>query len=125
MSPARPRTIYALLGKPVAENSTEEMIEAAFSAASVDTEYLSLTVEPEALDGGRVPLSPTVGTASQRGDVVEEVRFVRDEMANMAWGVERVVENGVGDPWPAHERALEAAEHARNDTHFPPANRPL
>jgi shikimate 5-dehydrogenase len=49
VSPARPRTIYALLGKPVAENSTEEMIEAAFSAASVDTEYLSLTVEPEAL----------------------------------------------------------------------------
>ena len=55
-------------------------------------------------------LPPSVGTAAQRSDVVEEVRFVRDEMANIAWGVERVVENAIGEPWPAHERALPAGE---------------
>ena len=29
---------------------------------------------------------------------VEEVLFLRDEMANMAWGVERVIENAIGSP---------------------------
>lgn len=57
MSPAGPRAIYALLGGPVAGNPTEEMIEAAFAAASVDAEYVSITVEPgdleDALRGAR------------------------------------------------------------------------
>jgi shikimate dehydrogenase len=50
MSPARPRAVYALLGKPVAGNPTEEMIEAAFAAASLEAEYVSITVEPADLE---------------------------------------------------------------------------
>jgi len=50
VSPARPRAIYGVLGKPVAGNPTEEMIEAAFAAASMDAEYLSVTVEPDDLE---------------------------------------------------------------------------
>lgn len=50
MSPARPRAVYALLGKPVAGNPTEEMIEAAFAAASLDAEYVSITVDPADLE---------------------------------------------------------------------------
>lgn len=57
MSPADSRAIYALLGRPVAGNPTEEMIEAAFAAASLDAEYVSITVEPadleDALRGAR------------------------------------------------------------------------
>lgn len=50
MSPASPRAIYALLGRPVAGNPTEEMVEAAFAAASLDAEYVSITVEPSDLE---------------------------------------------------------------------------
>src|SRR6185503_3520768 len=50
-------------------------------------------------------LSPTVGGAAQAGTPVEEVRFLRDEMANMAWGIERVVQGRTGEPWPGNERA--------------------
>jgi hypothetical protein len=49
-------------------------------------------------------LPPTAGTALQSGWVVEEVRFARDEMANMAWAIEYVLENAAGEPWPQHER---------------------
>jgi len=28
----------------------------------------------------------------------EEVRFARDEMANMVWGIENVLPNAAGDP---------------------------
>lgn len=55
-------------------------------------------------------MPPTVGPFAQSADPVEEVRFVRDEMANMAWGVERVTQNAVGEPWPADERALTGVE---------------
>lgn len=42
-------------------------------------------------------LPPTLGE-SLRGAPVEEVLFLRDEMANMAWAVERIVEGALGTP---------------------------
>lgn len=51
-------------------------------------------------------LPPTAAGVARGSDPLEEVRFLRDEMANMAWGVERIVQNGIGEPWPAHERSL-------------------
>ena len=48
--PARATALYALLGKPVAGNPTQEMLEAAFAAAGIDARYVSLEVEPEALE---------------------------------------------------------------------------
>lgn len=50
-------------------------------------------------------LSPSAVGASLQSDPIEEVRFIRDEMANLAWGIERSTENGVGLRWPGHERA--------------------
>lgn len=50
MCPASSRAIYALLGRPVAGNPTEEMVEAAFAAASLDAEYVSMGVEPADLE---------------------------------------------------------------------------
>lgn len=55
-------------------------------------------------------LPPTVGAAAQSGEIIEEVRFVRDEMANLAWAIERTVENAIGEPWPAHERSVARTE---------------
>ncbi|WP_038163244.1 hypothetical protein [Verrucomicrobium sp. BvORR106] len=67
----------------------------------------STTVEaaPTGL-AGFFTLSPNVGPAVQQGLVLEEVRFLRDEMANMAWAVEHTAENGLGRAWPGHERDL-------------------
>ncbi|MBN1491801.1 MAG: hypothetical protein JXA69_17950 [Phycisphaerae bacterium] len=50
-------------------------------------------------------LSPTAVASTLDGEVLEEVRFLRDEMANMVWAIEHTTENGVGRPWSGHERA--------------------
>jgi hypothetical protein len=42
--------------------------------------------------------------------LLEEVLFIHDEMANIAWAIERVVENGLGEPWQGHERDLAIKE---------------
>ena len=49
MSPAVATPLYALLGRPVAGNPTQEMIEAAFAAAGLDARYVSLEVEDDDL----------------------------------------------------------------------------
>jgi shikimate dehydrogenase len=49
VSPAAATSLYALIGKPVAGNPTQELLEAAFAAAGLDARYVSLEVEPEAL----------------------------------------------------------------------------
>jgi hypothetical protein len=39
---------------------------------------------------------PAVTVAPLAGDIVEEVRFLRDEMANLVWGVEQIVTDADG-----------------------------
>ncbi len=51
-------------------------------------------------------LSPTAATTIEQGTVLEAVEFARDEMANMVWALEQTTENGVGAPWPGHERDI-------------------
>ena len=49
---------------------------------------------------------------------IEEVLFLRDEMANMAWGVERIVESATEEPLNRNEqerRALTATTEPRTD----------
>jgi len=41
---------------------------------------------------------PRIAAAPLLGEAVEEVAFLRDEAANMAWGVERIVPGRSGDP---------------------------
>lgn len=41
---------------------------------------------------------------------LEEVLFLRDEMANMAWGVERVVESAIGSPLNRFEQRSDAPQ---------------
>ncbi len=54
-------------------------------------------------------LPPSAVNATQDGQVLEEVRFMRDEMANMVWAIEHTLENGIGMPWAGHERSLTKA----------------
>jgi hypothetical protein len=64
-------------------------------------------------------IPPSVGPALTTGPVLEDVRFARDEMANLAWAIERAVENRVGEPRPGAER--DAASGAALTPPTPPA----
>lgn len=52
-------------------------------------------------------LPPTSGQAMQVGAVLEDVRFGRDEMANMAFGIERVTTSPMGEQRSGRERDAE------------------
>jgi hypothetical protein len=58
-------------------------------------------------------LPAAAATTAQTSAAIEEVRFLRDELANLVWAVEHTTENGIGEPWPGHERdlAVRAATH--------------
>lgn len=51
-------------------------------------------------------LPPSASRVLERSDAVEDVRLLRDEMANMAWAIERTVEGSLGGPLSLHERQL-------------------
>ncbi|MQA91389.1 MAG: hypothetical protein GEU90_14360 [Gemmatimonas sp.] len=55
--------------------------------------------------GNRLFLPPVLA-APVHGRPVEDVHFLRDEMANLAWAVEHKVENVRGRPLDRHERYL-------------------
>ena len=61
-------------------------------------------------------LPPSVTSVVQAGTTLEDIRFIRDEMANMVWAVEHATENGIGEPWRDHERAV-----SRGTPPLPPA----
>lgn len=48
---------------------------------------------------------PSAGSAMQVGAPIEDVRFFRDETANLVWGVEHAVQSASGEPWPGQERS--------------------
>lgn len=69
------------------------------------------TMYSTAVRGGGTPtlaayflLPESVGEAAQDGAPVEHVRFLRDEMANMVWAVERETEGHLGIAVPGDER---------------------
>jgi len=62
----------------------------------------------------------------QDGPVHEEVALVRDEMANMVWGVERVIPSGAGGGMPGPLSGLETAAYfARLAAAAPPPPGPV
>jgi hypothetical protein len=83
-----------------------EIMRADANATTVDQRWTMFsTPAPTALSDYFV-LPSNAGPASQRGLVIEDVLFLRDEMANMAWGVEVTTENSIGKPWSGHDRDL-------------------
>ena len=56
-------------------------------------------------------IPPSAGAALMRRAPVEEVRFVRDDFANLVWGIERMAPStlGVGRPGAERDTALDAA----------------
>jgi hypothetical protein len=57
-------------------------------------------------------LPPSTLRTTMDGPDLEEIRFMRDEQANLVWAVEVSTENGVGQPWRGHERALTIPDNA-------------
>jgi len=47
---------------------------------------------------------PTAGSAILSGPVVEEVAFVRDDLSQLVWGIERLIEGAAGSPLRGLER---------------------
>lgn len=63
-------------------------------------------------------VAPSARHVLQRGPAREEVRFSRDEMANLAWAVERTILDPAGSPRSGHERAARAAATAARTTGY-------
>jgi hypothetical protein len=57
-------------------------------------------------------LPPTAGTSAMHGERIEDVRFLRDEMANMVWAIEHTVEGGLGQPLEGYERSARRSAKA-------------
>lgn len=64
----------------------------------VDPQFTMFTVSSP--DGSPLPgiVLPPVAADLQVGEAVEEVLFLRDEVANMAWAIEQTVQGRSGDP---------------------------
>ena len=67
--------------------------------------------------GGTLPglLLPPVAAGTLEGAPQEDVLFLRDEMANMAWAVERVVPGRSGDPRQRSDEPQPAPPPAPDD----------
>jgi len=61
-------------------------------------------------DARHFMVPPAAATGVMQGDAIEEVRFLRDEMANMVWAIEHRLQSGTGEAMPGHERALRHGE---------------
>jgi hypothetical protein len=74
---------------------------------------------------GQSLLVPPTAASARAGRPLERVRFVRDEPAEMAWGIEETVQGGAGRPIQRIElqRELAQAELAQNPPP-PPAGDP-
>jgi hypothetical protein len=64
-------------------------------------------------------LAPGAATVIQRSDPLEEVKFIRDEVANLAWAIEHATESEIGEAWPGHERDLAVKAAAPADVAGP------
>jgi hypothetical protein len=86
-----------------------------FSVSKKQTDLLEGALSNNSDAADFLFIAPTIG----RGETfdIEQVRFLRDEMANMVWAVERYVANGLGDPVSGYESCrdrLRRLEEKRN-----------
>jgi len=55
--------------------------------------------------------APSAGTARVTSEPTEDVRFVRDEQANMVWAIEYLTQGGDGRPWPGRQRHVASTQN--------------
>ena len=98
-------------------------VEAGRTGSNPDRFTLFTTAVPAATPPGSITnfmcLPPGAGKALQHGPALEEIRFARDEVANMIWGIEAVTESRIGERRRGSER--DAAVDAALPPPTPPA----
>jgi hypothetical protein len=87
---------YTLAGRAAAERADGRWWSMYSTAASTEDGVADYFVLP-----------PSSLRATVDGPNVEEVRFVRDEQANLVWAVETTTEDGTGRPSSGRERATD------------------
>lgn len=104
--------VDALVVHDVFDGATQ-IVRADANATTVNQRWtmFSMPDAPGTLSDAFV-LPPGAGPLAERGRTIEEVLFLRDEMANMAWAVEVATENALGNPWSGYDRNL--ASHAND-----------
>jgi len=70
-------------------------------------------------------LAPSAGPVMELGAVLEDVRFARDEVANMAWAIERTTESPIGEVRSGRERDAEIAARQNFPRPAPSGTAPL
>ncbi|QES51782.1 hypothetical protein DEJ50_31935 [Streptomyces venezuelae] len=69
---------------------------------------------PPAVESPRYLLLPPGAPAVADGPVLEEVLLVRDEQANLVWGLEQTVRTATGEPRRGSEMSAESTAHRRS-----------
>lgn len=89
------------------ESKTEELEKRTWNMFNISTNPTkninpdeTEVIVPKICDFLFIP--PTVGY-KEESSPIEEVRFLRDEMANMIWGVEHTIANGLRNPISGHQ----------------------
>jgi hypothetical protein len=70
-------------------------------------------------------MPPSAARALQTGRTLENVRLMRDQMTNLVWGIERTIENGIGQPWSGRERDRAMRRSPASSPGLPSARTPL
>ena len=93
-----------------AEEVDRDMVLASGVIPAASERWSLFSITDTVSEGGGLELAdffimpPTSAAVAMTSETVEEVRFVRDEMANMVWAIERITENGIGLPWRGSDR---------------------
>jgi hypothetical protein len=110
-APIRPGTIARVVDLVCVDTFGEKQL---IAPAALDGWALYTPSGPGTTRARLVVPATTPGTLS--GPVVEEVAFVRDENANLVWGLERIITDAVGD---VHDLVGEYAAAVREASTLP------
>ncbi len=82
-------------------------------APAADAQWVMYRPGGGQLDESTLAL-PSVTVSPLAGDVVEEVRFLRDDMAGLVWAVEQIVTDSDGTRHDLHEEYLHTVDQVAN-----------
>jgi hypothetical protein len=100
-------------------------VEAGRTLQTPDRFTMYSTAAPTGTVAGFMVLPPGAGRALQHGPVLEEVRFARDEVANMVWGIEAVTQSQIGERRRGSERDAAVDATLLAPAPPPPTDAPL
>lgn len=76
--------------------------------------FFALTTTGNPSSGDPRLFIPPVAQKVMQSDPIEEVQFIRDEMANMVWGIEKVIPDGFSAGRDGYESALKYVNYLKS-----------